>query len=88
MFVTPRCGIVASLFIARRAVGQHANIWKIAVPLRIIKSVPDYKFVRDFEAGVIRMHWQLAPRRFVQQYRHPKTFRLMPLQQPFQKRQR
>src|SRR5579859_1118861 len=47
---------------------HHANIGKIAIFLRVVEAVADYKFL-NLESNVVAFQRKLAPRRLVEQGR-------------------
>src|ERR1700690_8327 len=67
---------------------HYTNIRQIPIPLRVIQPVPHHKLVWNREPNIIRLDFELPPRRLIQQHGHPKTLRLMPQQQTLDKRQR
>ena len=62
---------------------HDADIGQVAVSFGIVEPVADDKFVRDFEADVIPMHWHLAARGLVEKSCNLQLSGLMREQQLF-----
>src|SRR5579862_1437845 len=61
-------GPASSLYALLGVTWRHqANVRQIAVALRIVHAITDYKEIRDREAYVISFDFLDAPRRFVEQ---------------------